>query len=165
MHRVLRSFLPLSIALASLATSCGTLRGLSLAPHPQRRADSLAWRDTVYAVAAAVAARHELTPYERPSDTRPSDAWTCYARPAAWFCLKANGAGMEIQLGNAGRGLSPAADSLRLELTEGLAARFGSEAVTPCQWRTEPDTARSHWWRSVRRSVCIAGAEGSAEDG
>ena len=59
MSRLGRSFLVLSLGLGSLATSCGTQSGLTLTPKPVHL-ESGGWRDSALAIAAAVAARHEL---------------------------------------------------------------------------------------------------------
>ena len=144
----------LSLGLGSLATSCGTQSGLTLTPKPVHL-ESGGWRDSALAIAAAVAARHELPRSETATAERGNGTRACFARPSAWFCVEPMDDRLQLQIGNVGRGLSPTADSVRAELTEELSARFGAEAVAACQWRSVPDSARSRWWRPLRRAICV----------
>ena len=157
MRRLVRPLLAIGLGCVTLATSCGTHTGLALGPSPAAASDSLAMWEGALAVAADVAARHVLVRDPKPPSEQSGtpEAWTCFAKPGAGFCLRSAGGAIQFHVGNAGRGLSDTSDSIRAELAAALSARFGAQAVRACTWQSVPDSARARWWRTARRLDCV----------
>ena len=124
-----------ALVLVCSATSCVTTTGIAVLPAPgEGDADSV--RGAVYQVAAAVAARHGLTPKDTDKVTGLP---TCSANSQLVLCAATRQDTVQLRLDERAAKFTPAADSLRLDLLDSLRTRFGNARVRECKWHYDRD--------------------------